>query len=168
MHERVSLQAAVVLRQIEELLCLYPELIEDEVLRGDVLEGETDLHGLLSLIVDTRQEAKAYAELLAIQIDDRNERRQRFLRRMEAMNVLAKALMGTVGTEKVSLPEATISITKGRESVTIVDPDALPQGYFGVVRQPDKKAIGDALKRGEAIPGATLTKGEAGLTVRTR
>ncbi len=39
---------------------------------------------------------------------------------------------------------------------------------FKTIRQPDKKAIGDALKAGEDIPGARLTMGKPGVRIGSR
>ena len=46
--------------------------------------------------------------------------------------------------------------------------DQLPQGYFRIERIADKKAIGEALKAGNEIPGAELALGEEGLTIRPK
>jgi hypothetical protein len=39
-------------REIERLLIDYPELAEDETLRADMIDGETDAKAVLSRIVD--------------------------------------------------------------------------------------------------------------------
>ena len=101
-------------------------------------------------------------------IGDLSERKARLLRDADGITSLLKTLMGIAGIDKMMLPEATVSITKVRESVVITDPDAVPSQLCKLIRQPDKDAIGKALKSGELIPGAALVAGDAVLTVRTK
>lgn len=168
MADYLTMDAQVVARHIDALMTAYPELADDDALRADMIEGATDLEHVVSRALDHRQEAVTMAEAIKARETDLGERRGRYTRRADAMKTLIKGLMDVAGTDKLVLPEATISITKARETVSIIDADALPQGFFATVRQPDKKAIGDALKAGEAIPGAALSFGEAGLMVRTK
>jgi hypothetical protein len=66
------------------------------------------------------------------------------------------------------LPEATLWLSKPGTSVGIENLDDLPQGYFRLKREADKKAIKSALEQGEEIPGAFLVTGDIGLTVRAK
>lgn len=155
-------------REIASLLEAYPELADDEELRADVLEGETDLEHIASRIVRRRNLARANVTGIKDVIGDLKDRQDRFQRQEDAMKAILKRVLSLAGTDKLTLPEATISITKPRESVEVLDANALPQGFFATIRQPDKKAIGEALKAGETVPGAALTFGEAGVTIRTK
>lgn len=168
MADYLQLDAAAVGRHIDALLITYPELVEDEALRADMIEGETDLARVVSRALDHRQEAETMAEAIKSRETDLGERRGRYERRSEAMKSLIKSLMITAGQDKLTLPEATISLTKARETVSIIDIDALPQGTFTTVRQPDKKAIKSSIDAGADVPGAALVVGEPGLTVRTK
>lgn len=168
MADYIAMDAAAVARHIDALLVTFPELAEDEALRADMLEGETDLHRVVSRALDHRQEAETMAAAIKIRETDLGERRGRYEKRSEAMRSLIKSLMLSAGQNTLTLPEATISLTKARETVSIIDIDALPQGTFTTVRQPDKKAIKASIDAGADVPGAAIVVGEPGLTVRTK
>lgn len=154
--------------EIAKLLETYPELAEDEQLRVDAIEGETDAYKILEKALDEKHDAEATMEGIGIRMQHLQERAGRFMRKSEAMKALIKAIMQAAKLDKVQLPEATLSITKPRNSVSIEDVDALPQGYFRLKREADKAAIKSALEQGNEIPGAILQTGTPGLTVRTK
>ncbi|WMT88239.1 siphovirus Gp157 family protein [Pelagibacterium sp. 26DY04] len=168
MADYLALDVRQLEREIGSLLEAYPELADDEELRADVLEGETDLEHIASRIVRRRNLARANVSGIKEVMADFKERQERFQRQEDAMKAMLKRILSLAGTDKLTLPEATISISKPRESVEVLDVEALPQGYFKTIRQADKTAIGEALKAGEAIPGAALVLGEPGLTIRSR
>lgn len=160
--------AEVVRSRIEALLNAHPELADDDELRAGMIEGETDLHNILSRLVRLRNERLAYAEGIDSYVGSLSERKARMLRGADMLKKLIFELMDAGALRKVPLPEATISVSAGRNSVEIVDAGELPQGYFTTVRQPDKPAIKAALEKGEAIPGARLVTGEPSVTIRIK
>ena len=61
----------------------------------------------------------------------------------------------------------TVSRIAGRESVEIVDGSAVPEQYL--VPQPpvvDKKAIAEAIKSGETVPGAEMVRGAPSIAIK--
>ena len=99
---------------------------------------------------------------------DLSARRGRYERKSDAMRVMIKAIMKAAEIDKLTLTEASLSISKPRTSVEVHSVEDLPQGYFKTVRQADKTAIKSALEKGEEIPGAYLVTGDAGLTIRVK
>ena len=97
-----------------------------------------------------------------------NDRKARFERRAEASRALIRTLMMQAGVDKIPLPEATISLSKGRASVDVIDVNELPQGFYSTERKPDKKAIQSALEAGEQVPGAVMANGKTSLMIRTK
>lgn len=168
MADRIVLEAQIISKEIDALCAAFPELADDEALRADMIEGETGFTEIMSRVLDHEREAKGIVEAIKLRSADLAERRQRYERRADAMRALMLNLMSVADQHRVTLPEATISVSKGRETVEITDLEALPQGYFALERKADKKAIGDALKAGEPIPGASLRMGDASLTVRAK
>lgn len=164
----IQVDAENVKASIADLLAAYPELAEDETLFLDTLEGETDLFRILSKALAKRSEAEGMVIAISSQESDLSSRKARFKRQSDAMKKLIKGLLDATGQTKLTLPEATLSITQGRASVNVTDVDQLPQGYFTTVRQADKKALSDALLAGQSIPGAELALGNEGLTIRTK
>lgn len=161
------LQADVanVLADIDSLLAAYPELGEDEDLRRDMLEGSTAAYDVLTRLVDIEREADSHAKAVASRVSDLQARRQRAERRKDMARGLMLRVMQAAGIQKAPLVEATVSVTKGRDSVEITDEAALPDNVVRVVRTPDKTLIKEALAAG-AVPGARMKAGEATLMVR--
>lgn len=168
MADPIAVDVAYTAAAIERMLAAYPELVEDDELLADTLEGETDLTALMSRLVRMRQERLATAEGLNGYISDLTTRRDRLAKGADGLRGLMLALMTSAQLPKVVLPEATISVGKPRESVSILDIDALPQGTFKLVRQPDKTAIKAQIDAGEDVPGAGLVTGTPSLTIRTK
>lgn len=153
---------------INAILGQYPELADDETLRADSLEAETDMHKVISRALKERLEAASLAEATKTRITDLSDRKARFERKADAMKDLIKGLMDAADLDKMTLPEATLSVTAPRASVNVLDINELPQGYYAVERKADKTAIKKAIEAGETIPGAELQIGLSGLTIRTK
>lgn len=169
MNERfVFIDAEAVKAQIADMLAAFPELADDETLRLDTLEGETDLFKVITKALNERFEADSMAEAIKARASDLYARQKRFERKADAMKKLIKALMDAADQDKITLPEATLSVTAPRPTINVTDSDQLPQGYYRLERIADKKAIGAALMAGNEIPGAELALGEEGLTIRPK
>lgn len=153
---------------IDRLLSDYPELEDDETLRADMLEAETDAHRLIERALSERNEANTLALAMKAREDELAARRARFERKSDAMRSLIRSVMQAARLDKVTLTEATVSTTKPRASVNITDLEAVPQGYFRLKKEADRTAIKTALEQGEAIPGAELAMSEAGIMIRTK
>lgn len=160
--------ASYVKKAVHDLLTAYPELAEDEELKLDTLEGETDFNRIVTRCLNERLEADTLAKAIKEREGELRERRSRFERKADAMKKLIKDMMDSADIDKLTLPEATLSVTSPRTSVNVLDVEELPQGYYKTTRSADKTAIKSALEAGETIPGAELALGESGLTIRTK
>lgn len=168
MSASIFLDAQFVRGEVERLIARFPELADDDTLRMDAIEGETDAHRIISRALRERQEAEMMAEAIAARVTEMAGRRARFERKSEAMKELIRGMMKAAKLPKLVLPEATVSILPGRTSVGIGDLNDLPQGYFKTYREADKAAIKQAFDRGEEIPGAHLVTGSEGLSIRSK
>lgn len=162
------LDAAFVKAEIGKLLAEYPELEDDEALRADVIEGETDAMRIIERALNEQREAETMVGAIKAREIDIAARRSRYERKSDAMRQLIRAVMKAAKLDKVSLTEASLSLTRGRQTVGIDDLDALPQGYFKTIRQADKAAIKASFDAGEPVPGAILVTGAESLTIRTK
>ena len=160
--------AANVKAHIAGLMAEYPELAEDAEFLADVLEGETDLHKVVERCLQQRLEADEMAAAIKQRESDLAVRRKRFERASDTMKRVVRDLMEFAGQTKLVLPDATLSVTKPRESVEVTDLDALPQGFFKLTKSADRNALKAALMAGDEVPGATLALGESGLTIRKK
>jgi hypothetical protein len=152
--------------QIHSLLARYPELAEDETLRLDSIEAETDAKTLLEQLVRKKAEADAYSVGIKSYQDELQVRRARMERRSEAAKELMFKIMEAADLLKIELAEATLAIRNGAPKVIITDETALPEQFVKVERTPKKSEIAKALKDGVAVPGASLSNAEPSLTVR--
>lgn len=169
MNQYTQVDVAAFKAQVSELLALYPELAEDDDLRADMVEGSTDLHRIATKLVQTKLDADSMASAIKQRKQDMTERQARYERKAEVCRKLLKGMMEAAGLPKVTLPEATITMTVPRVVVDVYDLDAVPQGYAKFEKRADKTALKAALMAGEDIPGAALTMSEdSGVTVRTK
>jgi hypothetical protein len=155
--------------QISNLLVQYPELAEDDVLRADCIEAETEAHEFLRAVETRRREAATMAGAIATNIADLELRQQRFVRRENSMRALAfKVMEAAEVTKPIELPEATYSIRKGTPKVIITDETLLPDDLCRVTREPDKAKIKENLTNGSPVKGAELSNAEPSLSIRTK
>lgn len=162
------LDAAFVKAEVGKLLAEYPELEDDEALRADAIEGETDAHKIIARALEQRQEAETMAGAIKARVVDLSARQTRFERKSEAMRQLIRGVMQAAKLPSVTLPEATLSITSPRQTVGIESLEDLPQGFVRIKREPAKAEILKALVAGESVPGAYLVTGTQGLTIRPK
>lgn len=136
----------------------------DEVLRADMLEGETDANEILRKLVKARSIAKADAvgasEAMKAITSRYSGREEAAKKRMASHSKMILSVMEAVGERSKKLPEGTISITDGKPSLVLADHFEPPQGYQKIKVEPDKAAIKAALEAGETMPGAELVIGE--------
>ena len=92
---------AIVRQQISNLLLEMPELADDDVLRSDMLEAETDAYEFLRMLERRRQEAEYMTEAIAANITALSERKARMWRREEAMRALMFKVMEAADLRKV-------------------------------------------------------------------
>jgi len=164
----VQVDIAAFKAHVAELLNAYPELAEDDELRADMFEGETDMVPLVTRLLRRKLDADVMASAIKERKADIAERQARYERQSEGYKTLIKSVMIAADLDKLTLPDATISVTKPRTTVEIIDEAALPQGFVEIKRLPKKAEIKKALEAGEEIPGASLGLSEEGLMVRTK
>lgn len=160
------------LTDIQRLLLAHPELSEDDVLRADTFEGETDLTAVMSKLYDLQAEAKTMQAAIKERAEALAERKARYERREESIRNLMASVMEKAGLPKVTLPEATISVRHNQPAPAIFNQDLLPDDMVTtetkIIRKPDKAKIAEALARGDFVNGATMSNGSTTLTIRTK
>jgi len=154
--------------EIAKLISDNPDLAEDELLRLDVLEGQTDIMKVIGKALEEAQTAKAFASGLKDYEADIHARRGRFERKEAAMKSLIRSIMLSADLDKLMFTGATLSISKPRASVNVLNVDELPQGFYRLKKEADKTALKKALEAGEKVPGAELSLGEETLTIRVK
>lgn len=155
----------------ERLLAAYPELAEDDELRGDMLSGETAIDEVLTrlfLAWRHREELAAGAKAIRADLDIRQKRNEAAAKKLKA---IALTILETADLDKRELPVATLSVSAGRTRIVVDDITALPQGAYTLERKPlaakELEALILAERAGE-FPGAHIELGDDYLTARAR
>ncbi len=165
----MRLDPRIVKQQIDNLLLQWPELAEDDQLRADMVEGETDAFDFLRQIERKRQEAKTFNDAIETNIAELEIRQGRFERRERAMRALMFKIMEVAKQKKFELPEATLSIRDGQQKVIgDPDPDLLPDDLVRIKREVNRSAIKAKLEAGLSVQGCTLSNSEPVLSIRTK
>lgn len=159
---RIDLEKIRIKQIVEAIQAAYPD---DEQLLADTIEGETELYTIAERLLSANEHDSAMLDALTAQIADRQSRKARFKSRVDARRELILELMQLAKTDKMELPEATISVRKINPKMTIVDADMVPDSYCTFVRKPDMAAIKAATIH---VTGTTMDNGGYGLTVRTK
>lgn len=159
----------IIRRDIEALMAVCPELADDEQLRHDMIEGETEAFTLLSIIVRRIGETEALAEGTKQYAAEIRERKARFDRRAEGYRSLIRKLLRHASLRKAELPEATVSLgQKPKIDLVITNEAAVPEALCRCKPEPDKTAIREALEAGADVDWAALVPGDPVLTIRTK
>lgn len=137
----------------------------DDRLLLDTLEGETDLFELTRKLLDGIESDEGDKAVLSEQMDVRKVRRDRCDVRIKARREAISALMECASLDKLTLPEATLSLRKISPKAVVTDPEVLPDELCTITRKPNLSAIRDA----EVLPpGCVLDNGGISLTIRRR
>jgi hypothetical protein len=164
----MRIDASVILHQINNLLVQYPELVEDDALRADMIEGETEVFEFLEELERKRREAVHLIDGLTPDLVAMGLRQKRFERREEAVRLLMFKIMEMADIKKHELPLATLSMRNGPVKVVITDEQRLADEYVRIKREPNKIAIKEALDSGARVDGAELSNPVTVLSIRTK
>lgn len=123
----------------------------DEQIEALSWERETKLHHIGLAIKNIRAEASAI-EAEEKSLKNRREQKERIVKRLER---LARGFV--CPGEKYAWPEVEYSWRQSTETM-VSNVELLPDELVKVEKEPRKKAIKEALVRGEKVPGCWLEK----------
>ena len=157
--------------QIRTALGSDPDLLTEDAIRAAFDEAHaTHPDELLARLIDAvwwtgRQidDADMLRRLMAA-------RRDRYQDRDTMLRLLIQDLMTALGAKAKRARYASASMAPStRRAVVIIDPEALPDEFVKITREPRRTLISDAINNdGLVIPGATLSNpGVPVLTIRT-
>lgn len=142
--------------------------IDDEALQ-DTLEGISDLPDLIQEIVRSGLDDDAYISALKNRIDDMRARLDRLKARFDKKRELVGWAMNNAGIQSLQASDFSVTLRLGPQKVEILDESKIPEDFL--TPQPPKlnrTAISAALKRGDAVEGATLCSGDLHIAVRVK
>lgn len=140
---------------------------DDEALRHDMIEGETDLFEAVEAALAEIDECDVIAAGCREKETQFSERRRRIEARAERLRGLIEQAMSIADLSSMKLASATLSLKAVPPKPVYEDEAAIPSEFW---RQPDpvldKKKIADAVKDGRTIPGVSMTNGSSALQIR--
>lgn len=149
------------------LVNIHTVIADDEDLALNTIEGETSLIETIKLAVERIADIEAFREATKARRDALKAREDRLAKQQELLRTALVAAMGAVEMKKLELPAATLTIKAVPPKATIVSEVDIPSNFWKP-QDPklDLKAITDALKAKETVPGATLSNGGETIQIR--
>ena len=160
--------AAIAYRAIRDRIRAEDPQIDEQAL-ADTVEGLTDLHEILGVIIRAALADQALATGLEVRIGEMQARRDRLQERAAKRRQIAKDVMVELDLKKITAPDFTVSIRPGMPSLLVLDEAAVPSIYWEP-REPrlNRQELLNELKDGAEIQGVALSNPEPVLSVRTK
>lgn len=140
---------------------------DDEEMVETAIEGETGLKEAITDAVDRIAELNAHCEALGTLRSQLESRQARLARQAERIKAAVHVAMGHAELRKLELPGATLSIRAVPPKLEVTSESEIPSRFWKTPEPKlDKKAVLDALKNNEAVPGAVLSNGGETLAIK--
>lgn len=142
---------------------------DDERVYVDMLEGETDLHKLVTRLYDGIANDTGMVAGIKARQADLSERKGRIEARIDAQKRAVVSLLQAGKVNKLELPEATYSVRDGKPKLTVVDDAAVPAEYQRTKIETDKTAINENFADAADLPNWLVREdAKPVLTVRVK
>ncbi|MBX5063281.1 siphovirus Gp157 family protein [Rhizobium lentis] len=144
----------------------------DEELVADAVEGQTDLKEAIESALAEIDECEVHIIGLKAKEDEFATRRKRLEERVDRIRALIEQAMLTAEQHLFRLTGGTVSLNRRQPGLIVSNDADIPTRFWIEQERPapklDKKALTEALRNGEAIPGANLDNGSFSLSVRRK
>ena len=141
---------------------------DDEDTFLDTLDGETDAMDILGKLIQERTECSIYEASAKELAETYTARAKRLSAKQDALSITIGHLLDAMGQTKIQHPLATVSRTKPRKKVVVVDQHDIPSQLTTVTVKPDMTAIKKQMDAGELVPGCEYLMGSPSVTVRIK
>lgn len=152
----------------DQLRVQFPD-IDDQTL-ADTLEGISDLDQAIIALMRSADDDDMLCDGIDARIKELLERKGRLAERVTAKRDIVCRTMERAELPKIEAPDFTISLRRTPTKVVIVEEAQIPNEYMRekVEVSPDRSKIRDALEANKPVPGAALSNGGYGLTIRRK
>ena len=145
---------------------------DDAELAADAIEGETNLHEAIATVIEQIDECEVHEIGLKAKEEAFANRRAAIVARKERLAAAIEQALIAAEQDKVTLPTATVFISKRKAKVIVQNEADIPSEFFVEQERPapklDKRALQSALSDGREVPGAILDNGTVSLTIRRK
>ena len=150
-----EIEAAKALRlQIEAITGDDPDFMRDTI------EGETNIRELIGKLVAEEGEDAALIDGISKLESSISARKDRFKKRIELRRAMIGSALEIAELQKLETPSGTVALRKVQPVALVQDEAGIPARFWKAGKPTlDKTALKEALKSGEAVPGATLSNG---------
>jgi hypothetical protein len=154
-------------QQVNAVLSMVADY-DDDQLRVDMLEGQTNLYEFVGKLLVQIEEDEGIVNALAEQIDVRKGRQEAAKARIASRREMIMALMDIARVDKLVLPEATVSKRIAAPKAIVTDELAVPDAYCTFRRAPNIMQIRADFDATNPIPGVSFDNGGQSITVRRK
>ncbi len=161
----VSYELATETAKARAILENMRDLLGDDAdLMATTIEGETEIAEAISKAIGRILELNGMMDGIVNMIASLKDRGERLEKQRDNLRALVGVAMETGNFKRFETPLATASLRAVPPKAEIIDESAIP-AKFWKPQEPklDKRAVLDALKDKQAVPGAMLSNG--GMTV---
>lgn len=150
------------------LLATYRDILaDDDDAKRDMVEGETNLQEAIRAGLVRLAEIRAMGVGIDDMVERLKKRRDRLSGQQDSLREALLLAMELGGLPKFETDVGTITRKRTPPSVVVVEEADIPSTYWKPSDPKlDKRALLEALKDGQAIPGAQLSNGGETLQVR--
>ena len=150
------------------LLAQLADIIGDDAeAAADAVEGETSLNEAIDAAVQRLVDDMAAIHGLNDYITKLTSRKDRLMARMANYRTALAVAMEQAGRKKIEHPAVTLSLRAVAPSATVTDEAAIPSRFWKPSDpKMDKRALLEALKAKELVPGAVLSNGGQTLALK--
>ena len=163
----LSIETSKYLLLRQRLLDDYPGIDPDTL--GDSLEGITNLHEMIAVVIRSALVDEALQIGLRTRLEKMRQRLARLAERGLKKRQLALEAMNEAGLKKLEQPDFTASARLGAPPLVVTSEQAIPEAYW--LPQPpklDRQTLTSDLRHADQVPGACLGNAAPILTVRTK
>lgn len=140
---------------------------DDSEMALNAVEGETDLIEIIRGAVARINLLEGFAGSITEHVKELGARQERFKRQAEMLRQAVVVAMGMADLKKIELPGATLSRKTVPPKAEIINDADIPSKFWKPSEPKlDRKAVLEALKAKEEVPGAVLSNGGETLAIR--
>lgn len=153
--------------ELNKLAEVDPEM---EIAVADTLEGiEAEFQDKAQAIATIFLNLDPDVEGIDKAIKQLQERKKLYQNQKARLIEYLRTNMDAAGIKKIDCPLFSITCAKGRESVIVDDTEQIPDDYVvipEVQARADKTKIMEAHRKGEAVPGTHIERGQSSIRIK--